>query len=414
MMKPRRVVVTGIGVVVPGGIGKDPFWKTILEAKTTIRRLTRLDPTQFPTQIAAQADEFKPEKFIDTKKARRTDRCTQFALAAGHLAIEDSKLNLSQVDPDRIGVGMGTSLGSQGWLFDQHEAAKTRGFRRMNPMAIAGAIPNVLSSEISLEFGLNGPSETYSTGCSSGIVALGHGFDQIKENKLDIFLAGGAESALYYSVFSGFCASRILSTQNEEPVCSPRPFDKRRDGMVLGEGGGVLVLEELSHALQRGAPIYGEMRGWGATCDAYHMMSPDPEGKSLARALRLALNQADVEPNQVDYFNAHGTGTPLGDIMETRVIKQVFGPQAYRMGVSSIKPYFGYLNGASKIIDSIACLLALQHDLLPPTLHYEEEDPECDLDYVPNQPRKGRVRIAMTGVYGFGGKNAAVIFSKVQ
>lgn len=411
-MTPRRVVVTGLGVVVPGGVGKEQFWKTILAGKTTIQRITRFDPSGLPTQIAAEAREFNPEDFIDFKKARRTDRCTQFALAAAKMATEDAKLNFTQEDPTRVGVGMGTSIGAQSWLFDQYELTKNRNFRKINPLTIAEAIPNALSSEISSEYGLMGPSETYSTGCSSSAAAIGHGFEQIRDGKLDIVLAGGAEAVLTYPLFVGFCAARIMSVHNEEPVGFPCPFDKRRDGIVLGEGGGVIVLEERNHALRRGIPIYGEILGWGATCDAYHVVNIHPEGKLLAKAIEVALQNADVTPEEVDYFNAHGSGTPSGDLAETRVIKQVFGEHAFRMGVSTVKPIFGYLNGAGKVVDVVACLLAFQHNILPPTIHYREEDPECDLDYVPNEPRTARLNVAVTTVYGFGGKNFAIVLRR--
>lgn len=410
----RRVVVTGLGVVSSIGIGKQTFWEGLKAGRSGIVPITAFDPAQFTTKFAGEIRDFDPAQFIDVKRLKRMDRTSQLAVACAKLAVQDAGLDFQKNGArERSGVIIGTAMAGHGYILNQHTTLMEKGPMRINPFTALAAFPDACASNISIELGITGPSFSLSTACSSASDAGGYAFEAIRSGAMDFLIMGGAEASIYPGILAAFCVARALSTRNEEPQKASRPFSRDRDGFVLGEGAGILVLEEYEHAKSRGAHIYGEILGHGMTCDAYHMTAPDPEGTEASRAMRMALSNAGVKPEDVDYINAHGTSTALNDKTETMIIKKVFGEQAYKIPVSSTKSMVGHLIGAAGSVELIATLLAMENQEIPPTINYSVPDPECDLDYVPNTARKAKIDIAMKNSFGFGGKNSVLVVGKI-
>lgn len=408
----RRVVITGLGVVTPVGIGKDSFWTSLCTGKSGISRVTSFNVDDYPTQIGAEIRDFDPHKFLDKKEARRMDRFGQFALVASKLAMEDSAIDLSAIDSDRAGVSVGSGIGGIITIEEQIAVLKEKGPRRISPFFVPMLIANMASGYISIEFGFRGPNTTLVTACATGTHSIGEAFKIIQLGVADVMLAGGSEAAFSPISFAGFCAMRAMSTRNQEPLKASRPFDSDRDGFVMGEGAGVVVLEELEHALARGAKIYAEVAGYGLSGDAYHVTAPDPDGSGAIRCMEMAITDAGMVPEEVDYINAHGTSTDLNDKTETAAIKRVFADHAYKLAVSSTKSMTGHLLGAAGGIEAVVCAMAIQEGIIPPTVNYDNPDPDCDLDYTPNVAAKRLVSVAMSNSFGFGGTNACLIFRK--
>ncbi len=414
MADRKRVVITGLGVISPVGIGKDGYWQALLRGQSGIDRLTRFDPSAYDSQIAGEVKNFEPEQFFDRKEIRRMDRFAQFGVAAAKMAVEDAALEIGEEDPERIGVVIGSGVGGIETLCDQHNVLLNKGPNRVSPMLIPMMISNMAAGQIALCLGPKGPNITVVTACASGTNAIGEAFKLLQRGAAEVVLAGGAEAPIVPIAMAGFCSMKAMSTSNGEPQRASRPFDKNRDGFVIGEGAGVLVLETFEHAAARGARVYGEVAGYGCTADGYHVVAPEPEGAEAARAIRIALEDAGISPDQVDYINAHGTSTDLNDKIETLAIKKVFGDHAYRVAVSSIKSMLGHSMGAAGALEAVACALSVSTDWVPPTINYEHPDPECDLDYVPNQARQCPVKVAVSNSFGFGGHNAVLAFKKFE
>ncbi|NLM51360.1 MAG: beta-ketoacyl-ACP synthase II [Firmicutes bacterium] len=408
----RRVVITGLGAITPIGIGKTEFWQGLIAGKNGIDRVQSFDVSEFPTQIGAEVKNFDPAMFFDKKESRRMDRFGQFALAAAKLAVEDAELDVKKIDKTRAGVSVGSGIGGIQTIQEQIEVLKTKGPRRVSPFLVPMLIANIASGYISIEFGFQGPNATIVTACATGTHSIGEAFNMIRAGMADVMVAGGAEAAFVPIAFAGFCSMRAMSTRNDDPARASRPFDAQRDGFVMGEGAGVVILEELGHALKRGARIYAEVAGYGLSGDAYHITAPDPEGKGAALCMSMALQDAQMTPEEVDYINAHGTSTPLNDKIETMAIKQVFGEHAYKLAISSTKSMIGHLLGAAGSVEAIACALTLAHQVIPPTINYENPDPECDLNYVPNKAQKRKIKVALSNSFGFGGTNATLILKQ--
>ncbi|SDF77214.1 beta-ketoacyl-ACP synthase II [Sporolituus thermophilus] len=408
----KRVVVTGIGAVTPIGIGKDEYWQSLVAGKSGISRITRFDPADYSTQIAGEVKNFDPGKFIDKKEAKRMDRFTQFALAATKMAIEDAGINLDQEDRSRVGTMIGTGIGGMETLHDQFKVLFEKGPSRVSPFFVPMMIANMAAGQTSITFGLQGPCSCVITACATGTNAIGDAFKIIQRGDADIMVAGGTEAAISPAAVAGFCSMKAMSTRNDEPEKASRPFDRDRDGFVMGEGAGILILESLDHALARGARIYAEIAGYGFNADAYHITAPAPEGAQAAKCMAMAIKDAGLTPEMVDYINAHGTSTPLNDKNETLAIKTLFGDHAYKLAVSSIKSMTGHLLGAAGAIEAIATVLTIANNLIPPTINYENPDPELDLDYVPNKARERVVNVAISNSFGFGGHNATILFKK--
>lgn len=410
----RRVVVTGLGAVTPVGIGKETFWSALCAGKSGASRVSRFNIDDYPTQIGAEIKDFEPHDYIDKKEARRMDRFGQFAVAAARLAVEDAKLDTERLERDRAGVSIGSGIGGIITIEEQIAVLNEKGPRRISPFFVPMLIANMASGYVSIEFGLRGPNLTVVTACATGTHSLGEAYKAIQRGDVDLMLAGGTEAAFSPIAFAGFCAMRAMSTRNDDPEHASRPFDHDRDGFVMGEGAGVLVLESLEHALGRGAKIYAEVVGYGLSGDAYHITAPDPDGSGARRCMSMALADAGLAPEIMDYINAHGTSTELNDKTETAAIKAVFGEHAYKLAVSSTKSMTGHLLGAAGGVEAIACVLAMEHGLIPPTINYENPDPDCDLNYVPNRPEKRAVKVAMSNSFGFGGTNASLILRKFE
>lgn len=410
--RKNRVVVTGVGVVSPVGIGKKAFWESLLEGKSGINRVTRFDPTPYPSKIAAEVRDFNPDDFFDRKEAKRMDRFAQFGLAAAKMAIDDAAVDLRKIDAERIGVIVGSGVGGIETLEEQVHILISKGPGRVSPFLIPMMINNMVAGQIAIQLQVKGPSLSVVTACASGATAVGEAFRMLQRGELDLVLAGGAEAPITEIAFAGFCSMRAMSTRNDEPSMASRPFDKGRDGFVIGEGAGIMVLETLAHALERGARIYCELMGYGATSDGYHITAPHPEGEGAAKAMMLALEDANVSPCDIDYINAHGTSTELNDKIETLAIKRVFGDYAYRIPVSSIKSMIGHLMGAAGAVGAISTVLSVATGWVPPTINYQVPDPECDLDYVPNRAREKEINLAICNAFGFGGHNAVLVFKK--
>lgn len=383
-----------------------------MEGKSGISQIEAFDTTDFPTKIAASVKDFNPEDYIDKKEARRMDRFVQFGIAASKKALDDAKLDMDQTNRDRVGVIVGSGIGGLGTWEEQHRVLLEKGVKRVSPFFIPMMIANMASGHISMMIGARGPNTAAVSACATGTHSIGDAFKIIQRGDADVMVCGGAEATIRPIGMAGFCAMRAMSTRNDEPERASRPFDVDRDGFVMGEGAGVLVLESLEHALARGARIYAEVAGYGMSADAHHITEPDPEGPALC--MTRAIQDAGFEPEQIDYINAHGTSTPVGDKSETRAIKAALGDHARNVAISSTKSMTGHLLGAAGGVEAVICALTLQHGMIPPTINLENQDPECDLDYVPNAPRKADVRTAMSNSFGFGGHNATVVLTKYE
>lgn len=412
-MSDRRVVVTGLGLVCPLGTDVETFWDALTHGKSGISAVTGFDAGKHSSRIAGQVNGFDPAPVLDTKEVEQYDRFIQFAIVAAHSAVTDAGLDLGRTDATRIGVYIGSGIGGIGTIEKQAETLIQRGPRRVSPHFIPSVITNMASGITAMKLGLKGPNEAVATACATGNHAIGDAFKCIQRGDADIMLCGGSEAAITPLGMAGFCSMRALSTRNDTPEKASRPFDKERDGFVMAEGAGVLVLEEMESARRRGARIYGEVAGYGATADAFHLTAPAPEGEGAQRAMAMALTDAGLGPEEVDYVNAHGTSTPVGDVRETEAIKGFFKDHARRLAVSSTKSMVGHLLGAAGGVEGAATVLTLSRGVIHPTINYEVPDPECDLDYVPNEAREARVRVALSNSLGFGGHNATIAFRAV-
>jgi len=412
----KRVVVTGIGVVSPIGIGKEAFWRAVKAGVSGIRRVDNLvDLDGIPVKIGAPVQDFDPEVLQGLgRNPRKLDRAAQLTLLAAKEAIDDAQLDLAEEDMGRIGVLIGTGIGGIQSLEMSHAQLLTQGPKKVSPRFISKLMPNSLSAEIALTFGFRGLNFGVVAACASANHAIGLAGELLRMGLADLIITGGGEAALTPLTFAGFARAGALSQRNNEPEKASRPFDRERDGFVLGEGAGILILETLEHAQGRGARIYAELLGFGMNDDAYHITAPDPEGRGAREAMALALQHANLPPQAVDYINAHGTSTPLNDRVETLAIKELFGEHARRLAISSTKSQIGHLLGAAAAVEAIATILAITEDLVPPTINYEHPDPECDLDYTPNEPRKRRIDIALSNSFGFGGHNSVICLGKLQ
>lgn len=407
-----RVVVTGVGSVTPIGLTPTELYEGMRRARSAVRRITRFDPSLFHSQVAAEVPNFDPLAYMDAKRARRLDRFAQFAVAAARQAVDDAGLHLEDEDRDRCGCFIGAALGGGAFAEEQHQIFLTEGIKKVRPTLALAVFSGSASCNIAIEFGLTGPTSANSDSCSSGAIAIGEAVGWIKRGEVDLMLAGGVECPLSPLIFGAFDVIRAMSTRNEEPERSCRPFAKDRDGFVIAEGAAVLVLESLDHAVRRHAPIYAEILGYGTTNDAYHMTAPLPTGAQAARAMRLALADAGSTPEQIGYINAHASSTPLNDTVETKAIKSVFGEHAYRVPISGTKAMHGHSLGATGAIEAAICMLALRHNYLPPTINLDAPDPECDLDYIPHEGREARVDYILSNSFGFGGINASLVFGR--
>ncbi len=401
-----------MGLVIPTGIGVETAWKNVCEGKSGIGRLTRFNPEKFETQIAAEVKGFNPESYIEKKEIKKMDLFIQYALAATKEAVEDAKLTITPENCDRVGVIVGTGLGGLPTIEKYHQILLERGPGRISPFFIPMLIANLASGQIAIHFGAKGPNTCVVTACATGGHCIGDAFRAIVYGDADAIIAGGTEANITPLTIGGFNAMKALSTRNDEPEKACRPFEKHRDGFVIAEGAGILILEELEFAQRRNATIYAELIGYGYTGDAYHITAPSPDGDGAIRCMRMAMNDAGLKPEEIDYINAHGTSTPLNDLTETLAIKAVFGEHAKRIPISATKSMTGHLLGAAGSTEAIFTVLALRDGILPPTLNYEEPDPECDLDYVPNVARRQEVKVGMSNAFGFGGTNATLIFKK--
>jgi 3-oxoacyl-[acyl-carrier-protein] synthase II len=413
-VEPRRVVVTGLGALTPVGNTTEEFWSALKQAKSGIGPITRFDPAGYPTRIAGEVRNFDEGRYIDKKEARRLDPYLKYAIATSVMAVEDAALDPGKVDATRFGVLIGSGIGGITTLIEGEEIRRTKGFDRVSPFVVPMLIINMASGLVSMRFGAKGPNSAVVTACATGNHAIGDAFKIIERGDADVMIAGGAEAMIVPLTIAGFCSMKAMSTRNDEPEKASRPFDAGRDGFVCGEGAGVVVLEALAHAVRRDARIYAEIVGYGMTSDAHHMTAPDPDGDGATRAMQLALADGGIEPDAVGYINAHGTSTPYNDKFETAAIKRAFGEHARRLAVSSTKSMTGHLLGAAGGVEAIATTLAIHHGLLPPTINYETPDPDCDLDYVPNQARKLDVEYALSNAFGFGGTNATLAFRRYR
>jgi 3-oxoacyl-[acyl-carrier-protein] synthase II len=410
----RRVVITGLGLVTPLGIGVDESWAALCAGKSGIGEITRFDASQYSTKIAAEVQGFNPEDFVGKKEAKRNQLFISYAIAATRMAVEDSGLTIDEKNGPRVGVITGCGLGGLATLEEHTMIIHTRGPKRVSPFFIPMMIGNMAPGMISIHFGAKGPNMSIATACAAGTHAVGEAYKNIQRGFSDAVITGGMESVITPSCVAGFGAMKALSTRNDDPQKASRPFDKDRDGFVVGEGAGILVIEALEHALERGARIYGEVIGYGMSGDGYHMTSPPPDAEGAVRCMEAAIADGGLSCDQIDYINAHGTSTPLNDLYETRAIKTVFKEHAKSVPVSSTKSMTGHLLGGAGGIETVFTTLAAYHDIIPPTINFESGDEECDLDYVPNVARKATVDIAMSNSFGFGGTNATIIVRKYK
>ena len=413
-MTTRRVAITGIGAITPVGTGLANFWKGIRAERSAVRSMTRFDPSIFRSHNAAEVDDFRPNDHIEAKRVKRLDRFGQFSVAAARMALEDSGIRLEREDRERIGAMMGTALGGIGYAEEQLGRFLSAGLRAVDATLALAVFGGAASCNIAIEFGVSGPNSTNAMSCASGTMAIGEAFRQIRHGYADVILAGGAEAPLSPLCFGAFALIRAMSTRNDEPERASRPFDRDRDGFVMGEGSVVLTLEEWGRAEARGAKIYAELCGYGTTNDAHHMTAPLPTGAQAARAMRLALDDAHLSPTEIGYINAHGSSTPLNDPSETLAIKAVFGEHARRIPVSGTKGYYGHALGASGAFEAAICSLSLGDEWIPPTVNLDAPDPECDLDFVPRAGRAARVEHVMSNSFGFGGINAALVLRRAS
>jgi len=412
-MVNRRVVVTGLGAVTPIGLDAKTSWENAIKGVSGIGELTRVNKDDFPAKVAAEVKDFKPENFMDKKEARKMDRFTQYALAASFMAVKDAGLEITEENANRVGVWIGSGIGGMETYEQQFEIFMKKGARRVSPFFVPMMIPDMASGQVSIALGAKGINSCTVTACATGTNSIGDAFKAIERGDADVMITGGTEAPLTNMAFAGFSAAKALST-NPDPNTASRPFDKNRDGFVMGEGAGIVVLEELEHALARGANIYAEIVGYGATGDAYHITAPAPGGEGGARAMKMALENAGLKPEDIGYINAHGTSTPYNDKFETLAIKEVFGDHAYNLTVSSTKSMTGHLLGAAGGVEAIFTIMAIKEGIIPPTINYETPDPDCDLDYAPNQAKKKELRAAMSNSLGFGGHNATLVFKKYE
>lgn len=412
----RRVVITGVGPVTPIGTGKETFWNNLIAGKSGVGIITRFDPTDFDVKIAGEVKNFEYADYMDKKEGKRMDRVTHFAVAAAKLAVEDAKLDLEKINQVRAGVCVGSGIGGIETFVEQTTKFVEKGPSKISPFFIPMEIPNMPAGQISIALGFKGPNTAIVTACATGTNCIGDAFRTIQYGDADIMIAGGTEAAISPVAVAGFANMKALSTNNEHPEKASCPFDKKREGFVMGEGAGVVVLEELEHAKARGAHIYAEICGYGMTADAYHITAPDPSGEMPAACMQAAVDDASVKPEEVDYINAHGTSTHRNDLNETLAAKKVFGEHAYKMAISSNKSMLGHLLGAAGGVEAIATVLTIENGVIPPTINYEDVDLEegLDLDYVPNVARKANVDVAISNSFGFGGHNATILFKKYK
>lgn len=410
----NRVVITGLGAVTPIGNDVSTFWKNMISGVSGIDYVTAFDTSEYTTRIAGEVKNFNPEDYMDRKEAKRVDRFIQFAIAATKQALAQADLDISKMDATRTGVYIGSGIGGLATLEENHKILLEKGPRRVSPFMVPMMIANMASGLVSIEIGAKGPNSSVVSACATGTHAIGDAAEIIRRGRADVMIAGGSEATIRPLAFAGFGNMKALSTRNDEPQKASRPFDLNRDGFVMGEGAGILVLESLEHAKKRGATILAEVAGYGMSGDAYHLTAPAPEGEGAARAMKEALLDADLDPTEVDYINAHGTSTDYNDKFETLAIKSVFGDYAYKVAISSTKSMTGHLLGAAGGVEAIACVLAIREGIIPPTINYETPDPDCDLDYVPNEARKANVRVALSNSLGFGGHNATIILKAYE
>jgi len=412
MEHTRRVVITGVGLVTPLGIGVEKNWQTLMDGRSGIGPVTRFDVSDFPTRIAGEVKDFHPEEFIEKKEIKKMDLFIQYAMAAAKMAMDESQLPITPDNEDLVGVIVGVGIAGLSSIEECHKVFLETRLKKVSPFFIPKLIANLAPGQISIRYGAKGINYTPTSACSSGAHAIGEAFRLIRLGELDAAIAGGPEAALTSLGLGGFIAMKAVSSRNDPPEKASRPFDRNRDGFVMAEGSGIMILEELEQAKKRGAKIYAELVGYGANADAYHMTAPSPDGEGATRCMRLALRSGGINPLEVDYINAHGTSTPYNDATETQAIKRVFGEHAARVAVSSTKSMTGHLLGAAGGVEAVYSALALHNQCLPPTINYEEPDPECDLDYVPNVPRRASIRIALSNSFGFGGTNACLAFRR--
>lgn len=412
-MEAKRVVITGLGAVSPVGNDVSSMWNNIVAGNSGITTVTRVNKDDFPATVAAEVKDFDPASFMEKKDARKMDRFTQYAVAASKMAIEDAKLDINESIANRVGVWIGSGIGGMETYEEQHNKFKERGYKRVSPFFVPMLIPDMAAGQVSIQLGAKGINSCTVTACASGANSIGDAFKVIQRGDADYMITGGTEAPITNMAFAGFSSMKALSS-NPDPKTASRPFDKNRDGFVMGEGAGILILESLEAALERGATIYGEIVGYGSTGDAYHVTAPAQGGEGAARAMQQAIDDAGIETADVDYINAHGTSTDLNDKFETMAIKEVFGGHAYKVPISSTKSMTGHLLGAAGGIESVIAIKSITSSIVPPTTNYEAPDEECDLDYVPNEARKQEVNVVMSNSFGFGGHNAALIFKKYE
>jgi 3-oxoacyl-[acyl-carrier-protein] synthase II len=409
----RRVVVTGVGVVSPLGTGNKKNWDALMAGKSGIDRITRFDATEFPVQIAGEVKDFNPEDFIEKKEIKKMDLFIQYALAAAQFAMEDSGLTVTEENAERVGVLVGAGLGGLPTIERYHLALQEGGYRKISPFFIPMLIVNLAPGHISIKYGAKGPNVSSVSACATGTHSIGDAYHMIRRGDADAMIAGGTESTVTPLAIGGFAVMKALTSRNDDPATASRPFEKNRDGFVLSEGAGIVVLEEYEAAKKRGAKIYAEVVGYGLTGDAYHLTQPAPEGEGAARCMQMALRTAGIEPEMVDFINAHGTSTPFNDLYETMAIKKVFGAHSKKLMVSSTKSMTGHLLGAAGGIEAVYTMMSMEKGIATPTMNYVDPDPECDLDYVPNTPRDAEITCAMSNSFGFGGTNATLLFRKI-
>jgi len=408
----RRVAVTGLGLVTPLGTGTEKSWNGLLEGRSGIKRITLFDASAFSCRIAGEIQDFDIDRFIEVKEQKKMDRFIHFGLAAAIIAMEDSGLKITQENAEKTGVIVGSGMGGLPAIEHYKEIIIQKGPKRISPFFIPMTIINLVSGQISIRYGVKGPNFSIATACASGTHAIGDAFKMIQRGEVEAMIAGGTESVITPLGIGGFASMKTLSTRNDEPEKASRPFDMDRDGFVMGEGAGILILEEMESALKRDAKIYAEIIGYGRTCDAYHITSPSPDGEGAARCMKAALDDSGAAPEEINYINAHGTSTKYNDELETLAIKKIFGKHAYKLAVSSTKSMIGHLLGASGGVEGVITVLSIFHNIIPPTINLTTPDPQCDLDYVPNKSRAVEVNAAMSNSFGFGGTNGCIIFRK--
>ena len=413
-MNRRRVVVTGVSMITPLGIGVKKSWQGLIEGKSGIKKITQFDASQFPTKIAGEVEGFNPEDYIETKEIKKMDRFIHFAVATAQLALGDSGLKITNSNAEKVGVIVGSGIGGLYTIEHYHSVYMEKGPRKITPFFIPMLVVNLASGQISIKTGAKGANSAVATACATGSHAIGDAFKIIQRGDADSMIAGGTEAVITPLGIGGFNAMKALSTRNDEPEKASRPFDISRDGFVMGEGSGIVILESLENAVERGAKIYAEIVGYGMTADAYHITAPSPDGEGAARCMKITIQDAGADPSEVGYINAHGTSTKSGDELETIAIKNVFGEHAYKMAVSSTKSMTGHLLGAAGGVEAVITVLGIKNDMFPPTINLDKPDPECDLDYVPYQSRAMTVKYALTNSFGFGGTNACLLFKKFE